>query len=675
MRTLKTKTAVSTTKIILVVAIILIIAISVGVLLSRKPPSTIPSTPTSTTYTSPTPTPSITTSNFQLEPPNKSVLVDDVGIPFPGDLAPDALDPATGFSGPDTAVFNNVFQELVEPNGSSIYQVVPVLASNYTIENNYQTYVFSIRQNVKFSNGDPLNAYDVWFSFVRELYLGQAVGSSNYAELTFNPENVSATDMTTPWGLLHALQYATGLPATTNYKLASQILNQMLSHFNPDNATQLAVMEYPRQAYVVLGPYTFEVNLLHPYRFFLLDIALWWGAIVDPTFVDEHGGVYNNTVNAYFDANGGPGTGPYEIRSVGVSFSSIVLQPNPLYWGINATNVPAVAQPPHIPIIVVNYGLPQNTRIEDFATNKAQISLADSPSLFNEFYDAYQYKQYYSFNQIFKILGPNPGFYYISMNTQKYPTNNVNFRLAIEHAINYTQILYDSLSFNGTLLGQLILGPVTPSFTPFYNPGNLPLYSFNLNLAAYYLNLAGKQEDFSVTMPNGTVLGNTSAPPLGPLTIYYLAPESQVTRIQLEVIQNDLSQLGLSVGFQGFTLSMLNQWTTPQATPNFVDLEWGPDWADPILQLIAPAVTTTSYLQAWMNLSSVNQIMATLPFLTNQTQQIQLVKQIYNITYNYAPYIWLPNAYVYVFLQPYVKGFVYNALSGYRYNTIYYSNQ
>ncbi|MEM0272709.1 MAG: hypothetical protein QW514_09235 [Thermoprotei archaeon] len=38
-------------------------------------------------------------------------------------------------------------------------------------------------------NGDPLNAYDVWFSFVRELYLGQAVGSSNYAELTFNPDN------------------------------------------------------------------------------------------------------------------------------------------------------------------------------------------------------------------------------------------------------------------------------------------------------------------------------------------------------------------------------------------------------------------------------------------------------------------------------------------------------
>jgi len=409
------------------------------------------------------------------------------------------------------------------------------------------------------------------------------------------------------------------------------------------------------------------------YRFFLQDIALWWGAIVDPVFVDAHGGVQANTPNSYFDVNGGPGTGPYEIRSVGASFSTIVLQPNPMYWGRNANDVPTVAQVPHIPVIIVNYGLSQNTRTEDFGTNKAQIGLADSPSLFNDFYSAYEYKQYYRFDQIFKNFGPNPGFYYLSMNTQKYPTNNVNFRLAIEHAINYTQMLDESLNFNGSVLGQLMVEPVSPSFSPFYNPGNLPMYSFNLKIAANYLNLAGEQEGFSVTMPNGTILGNVSAPALEPLTLYYLAPESQVTQIQLEVIQSGLSQLGLNVGFQGFTLSVLSDWTTPQATPNFVDLEWGPDWSDPILQLIAPAVTTTSYLQAWMNLSDVNQMMATLPFLTNETQQVQLVAQIYNITYNYAPYVWLPNAYVYIFLQPYVQGFVYNILSGYRYNTIYYS--
>jgi len=68
------------------------------------------------------------------------------------------------------------------------------------------------------------------------------------------------------------------------------------------------------------------------------------------------------------------------------------------------------------------------------------------------------------------------------MGTQNYLTKNVNFRLAIEHAINYTQMLDEFLSFNGTVLGQLMVGPVSPSFSAFYNPENLLLCSFNPKL-------------------------------------------------------------------------------------------------------------------------------------------------------------------------------------------------
>src|SRR5579875_2249739 len=215
------------TRIVAVIVVVLILAVGIGVALTFRhtgggPSSTqttgsmTTSTATNTvaTGTSTTST-STTTTTVAVGPPNQSVLVDDSWAET-GTI--DALDPATGFNVPDQPIFNVVFQELVKFNGSNYMLVVPVLASNYTVLNNHQTYVFTIRPNVTFSNGDTLNAYDVWFSFVRELYLGQAVGSSNYAELTFNPENVSLTGMTTPWGLLHALQAATGLPLTTNYK-------------------------------------------------------------------------------------------------------------------------------------------------------------------------------------------------------------------------------------------------------------------------------------------------------------------------------------------------------------------------------------------------------------------------------------------------------------------------
>ncbi|MEM4797824.1 MAG: ABC transporter substrate-binding protein, partial [Saccharolobus sp.] len=75
---------------------------------------------------------------------------------------------------------------------------------------------------------------------------------------------------------------------------------------------------------------------------------------------------------------------------------------------------------------------------------------------------------------------------------------------------------------------------------------------------------------------------------------------------------------------------------------------------------------------AWVNISTLQQIYENLPFLTNQTQQTLEVAKVYQILYQEAPYAWLPNPVVYYFVQPYVKGFVYNPFIGYYYNLMYY---
>ncbi|MEM0272195.1 MAG: ABC transporter substrate-binding protein, partial [Thermoprotei archaeon] len=496
-------------------------------------------------------------------------------------------------------------------------------------------------------------------------------GISNYYELTVEP-NSTTGGYVLPWGIRHAIRAATGLPATTDLNITVSVLNNMLSNFNPSNTTQLEIMGYPNQAYVVLGPMSFEINLLHPYPYFLQVIAAWWGAIVDPSFVDSHGGVQANTQNSYFDANSGPTTGPYVVKSVGPGFSYIVLEANPHYWAKYVGGVPYVAQPAHIRYIVINYGLQHSARVEDFATNRAQISYVGVP-FFGQMYSSYEYKQYFSFKQIFFSFGLLPGLFYVSMNTQVFPTKNTYFRLAVVHAINYTQILYRTYYFNGSLYAAPMLGPVSPGL-PFYNPGNLPMYAYSPKLAAHYLDLAGRQEGFSVTLPNGTIIGNTSAPPLGPLTVTFIAPLTPLVEEQLLIIQGELAQIGLAVAIQGVTASQALSWTTPQATPTFVYNAWVPDWVDPVLQLVAPAVTTSSYLPAWVNLSSINELMLTLPFVVNQTLKGELVAQVYNITYNYAPYVWLPDPYEYYFVQPYVRGLVGDPLFGYWYNTLYYVN-
>jgi peptide/nickel transport system substrate-binding protein len=669
MRTVRQRSGISRTPIIAAVVLIVLI-IAVALLLNHHVPSTVATTQTlasnSSSFSSePTTQQSLTTQPTGLSPPNSSLLVDDSQI-----QNPDSLDPALAFSPQDEPILTSVYQELVEFNGSSISQVIPALASSFYSSNGYKSYEFVIRSNVTFSNGDKLTPAAVWFSFVRELYEGQAVGISDYQQLTLNLTTYSSTGYAFPWGIRAAIQAATGLPALSNSTVAAQALNNILSNFNASNSTIEKIMAYPNQAYVVTGSNGFRINLLKPYVDFPLDIASWWGAIVDPAYVDEHGGVQGNQVNTYFNIYGGPGTGPYEIVSVGQDDSSVTLKINPHYWDRNGTGF---LQAGHIEEVVMNFGLQQNDRLESFDTNQAQISYVDIPFI-GQLYDAYAYKSEYSLSQIFHNFGSQPGIWAISMNTQIYPTSNNYFRLAVVHAINFSLLLDKLYTFNGTPLAEPYLGPVTPQFGSLYDPSNIPPYSYDPQLAIEYLNLAGEQEGFSVTLPNGTVIGNTSAPPLPQQTIVYLAPASPVQQSELQIIASELSQIGIDVGLQGegSTVAYVT-WSTPQTTPALAYVEWLPDWPDPILQMMAPLITTTSLFPAWMNVTNVNQILSTLPFTTNTSFQIQEVKQLYNTTYWYAPYAWLPFPATYLFAQPYVNGLTYNPFVGYSYNELSYN--
>ncbi|MEM3939184.1 MAG: ABC transporter substrate-binding protein [Saccharolobus sp.] len=610
-------------------------------------------------------------STITLAPSNTSTLI-DVSQTAP----PDALDPATGFYVQDGPLFNALFQELVEYNGSNYLQVVPVIAQNWSTSN-YENWTFYIRHGVYFPDGVQVNASTVWFSFYRIILMGQGPGVSNYIELLFNSTQYSETGYALPWGVAAAIQNVTGLPTTKNATLAAKVLASILSHFNSNNATIMKIMEYPYQAVVVKGPYEVEISTLLPYRDFLLDIANWWGAIVNPVVVDEHGGVQPNTPNSYLDTNGMNGTGPYVIKYVGPGFSEIVLQKNPNYWAENVANIPMVAQPAKIPIIEIQYGLTHTDRVEDFATNKAQISYVSLPFL-QQMYSSYEYNKYISFNQIFLNLGYEAAVFYLSLNMQVFPTNITQFRQALAYAINYSSLL-SLFKYQNETLAIEYLGPISPVF-PIYNEvmqlDNLHPFTYNLSLALHYLNEAGYVGHFYVVLPNGTAIGDTNGAQLGTLSIYALAPVNELEQEELTIIQEDLQQIGISTSIKYVLPSVTDNWVTPNATPAIVDLGWFPDWPDPIFQeLIAQTDVLYGGISgnlAWVNISTLQQIYQTLPFLTNQTEQMLEVAKVYKILYQEVPYIYLPNPVVYYFVQPYVKGFVYNPFIGYYYNLMYY---
>ena len=64
-------------------------------------------------------------------------------------------------------VFHALYDTLVTFANNDYTTPAPSLATSYTATNNDKTFTFTLRKGVKFSNGDPLTASDVVFSFLR----------------------------------------------------------------------------------------------------------------------------------------------------------------------------------------------------------------------------------------------------------------------------------------------------------------------------------------------------------------------------------------------------------------------------------------------------------------------------------------------------------------------------
>lgn len=81
------------------------------------------------------------------------------------------LDPAVGSDEASTALFANVYDSLVTPTHDG--DTEPSLATDWTVSEDGLTWVFNLREDAKFHNGDPVKASDVVFSMNRLLEIGE----------------------------------------------------------------------------------------------------------------------------------------------------------------------------------------------------------------------------------------------------------------------------------------------------------------------------------------------------------------------------------------------------------------------------------------------------------------------------------------------------------------------
>ena len=156
-------------------------------------PGTTTSVPSSTTSTSTATTPSTTTSTVPATTtttaagPPEAPETAEITISEPAGIR--TLDPINSDgSGRDAAVLTTVYETLAWTSHSG--EVLPRLATEWSISEDRRTYTFHLRQDVTFHNGAGFTAEDVVYSVTRAL----AGGSSVVRQRARNLKRVTAID-------------------------------------------------------------------------------------------------------------------------------------------------------------------------------------------------------------------------------------------------------------------------------------------------------------------------------------------------------------------------------------------------------------------------------------------------------------------------------------------------
>ncbi|HEU12668.1 MAG TPA: hypothetical protein ENO35_01090 [Euryarchaeota archaeon] len=432
---------------------------------------------------------------------------------------PDSLDPAVTYSTPGWEIMNQIYQGLVAPNGTSYTTYIGVLAKNWTISSDGMNYTFYLRENITFSNGDPCNAYTIWFSLYRTIIMDQAPA----------------------WILKQNLNSSNGM----GFNITADILNS-INYINPSQK-DLYYMKYPNQSVQVVNPYKIIIHLgygyngYRPYNAFLATLITPMAAAVDPVVIKQHGGVVAGSPNPWMESNA-IGTGFYTLYS-NIPGQSITLKASDSYWAKNLqqSQLNYAIEPPHIKYIVINYKS-LDARLSDLKSGNAQI--IEAPV---QYYSTLKNISSVNVKILPIVFGSSQGAYYIYMDPYAFPPfQNLSVRKAITYAIDYRGII------NGVFKGlaEQWIGPIPPGF-PYYNESTSGLtpYQQNLTLAAKYLAEAG----YRAYLPNGTVLNKNGK--VFPTVNFLYDGDSPSETSAAQIIQQNLQTIGININLRPLTFS------------------------------------------------------------------------------------------------------------------------
>src|SRR6185503_17410052 len=160
---------------------------------------------------------------------------------------PESLDPAISSGQPEARIYMALYQGLVEYDPKTL-AAIPALAERWDINDDSSEFVFHLRQNAKWSNGDPITAQDFLYSIRRSL--SPEIASKNaylaytirYSE-AFNEGAVFVRDPSTNQYLLEKDFAEEG--AVLSEPLSQKPLASGAAEFKPNGQGTVSVADTP----------------------------------------------------------------------------------------------------------------------------------------------------------------------------------------------------------------------------------------------------------------------------------------------------------------------------------------------------------------------------------------------------------------------------------------------
>jgi peptide/nickel transport system substrate-binding protein len=396
---------------------------------------------------------------------------------------PDTLDVQAAYTTPGWGAVQQVYQTLLMYNQSSITNFTGILAKNWSHTSDGLHWTFNLWTAEHFSNGDPINAYVLWYSFYRAIILASG--------MSFLPEENFYVPGVTFYSNINTIN-------TANATLLAELAEfNTVTNVTTPPSNLLTAMMASGQSFQVLNNLSIQLNLGYGY----LDYAAAFGGIgtvaysdipqqvaappfaaVDPLVISAHGGVQHAVPSSWM-SNNMLGSGPYNLTSwnyaVGITYT-----PNKNYW---ATSI-AAQEPwnnniqPAKSSISVEFQSDPTVNVKNLESGA--VSMASFNYIGTSVISPLKSDTCLSVQQQPIVSAATEGDYWVYLdqapaysNEPANPFTNLSLREAVIHAINYQNIV----GIFGGLASQWV-GPVPPGY-PYYNPQNLPPYAFNLTLA------------------------------------------------------------------------------------------------------------------------------------------------------------------------------------------------